>query len=308
MARCFSSDDIGNPNSPRPLCKVKLRKEEDEDDEDEDSEGEDDEDEDDDDADDDEGDDEGEEAELKKKKGGASQTKKAAAAMCVGIGSFSDPPEAQGLAHFLEHMLFMGSTSFQMKMSMIGALTRFSQFFVSPLVKIEAMEREVQAVDSEFNQIPWGNKKSLVDAMEKGINLREQILKLYRVLLPWWIDEASGHGGGSFVVSCTTYVVPECNYASRVEFEFVLQWVLELFGNVKKGPQVNLEFKAESPIWKAGKIYRLEAVKDVHILHLTWTFPCLRQDYLKKAEDYLSHLLGHEGKGSLHFNSKLEGG
>lgn len=25
----------------------------------------------------------------------------AAAAMCVGIGSFSDPPEAQGLAHFL---------------------------------------------------------------------------------------------------------------------------------------------------------------------------------------------------------------
>lgn len=27
--------------------------------------------------------------------------------------------------------------------------------------------------------IPEGNKKSLVDAMEKGINLREQILKLY---------------------------------------------------------------------------------------------------------------------------------
>lgn len=34
--------------------------------------------------------------------------------------------------------------------SIIGALCyiRFSQFFVSPLVKIEAMEREVQAVDS----------------------------------------------------------------------------------------------------------------------------------------------------------------
>ncbi|PNY01597.1 insulin-degrading enzyme-like protein [Trifolium pratense] len=36
----------------------------------------------------------------------------AAAAMCVGIGSFSDPNEAQGLAHFLEHMLFMGSDEF----------------------------------------------------------------------------------------------------------------------------------------------------------------------------------------------------
>ncbi|KAK9128212.1 hypothetical protein Syun_017009 [Stephania yunnanensis] len=36
----------------------------------------------------------------------------AAAAMCVGMGSFSDPAEAQGLSHFLEHMLFMGSTEF----------------------------------------------------------------------------------------------------------------------------------------------------------------------------------------------------
>ncbi|PRQ56381.1 putative nardilysin [Rosa chinensis] len=32
-----------------------------------------------------------------------------------------------------------------------GALTRICGLFVSPLVKNEAMEREVQAVDSEFN-------------------------------------------------------------------------------------------------------------------------------------------------------------
>ncbi|CAB4282046.1 unnamed protein product [Prunus armeniaca] len=46
-------------------------------------------------------------SELRRKrkgKGGASQTKMVAAAMCVGIGSFSDPIEAQGLAHFLEHI------------------------------------------------------------------------------------------------------------------------------------------------------------------------------------------------------------
>jgi len=58
---------------------------------------------------------EGEEngSEPKKVKGGAEPlVKKAAAAMCVGIGSFADPPKAQGLAHFLEHMLFMGSSEF----------------------------------------------------------------------------------------------------------------------------------------------------------------------------------------------------
>lgn len=70
-------------------------------------------------------------------------------------------------------------------------------------------------------------------------------------------------------------------------------WVKELFANVKKGPQIKLAFKAEGPIWKSGKLYRLQAVKDVHILDLTWTLPCLHRDYLKKPEDYLAHLLGH---------------
>ena len=32
--------------------------------------------------------------------------------MCVQVGSFSDPMEAQGLAHFLEHMVFMGSEKY----------------------------------------------------------------------------------------------------------------------------------------------------------------------------------------------------
>lgn len=36
----------------------------------------------------------------------------AAAGLCVGVGSFSDPKEVPGMAHFLEHMVFMGSEKF----------------------------------------------------------------------------------------------------------------------------------------------------------------------------------------------------
>ena len=36
----------------------------------------------------------------------------AAVAVVVGCGSFFDPPECQGLAHFLEHLLFLGSSRY----------------------------------------------------------------------------------------------------------------------------------------------------------------------------------------------------
>lgn len=36
----------------------------------------------------------------------------AAVGLCVGVGSFSDPWPIQGLAHFLEHMVFMGSEKY----------------------------------------------------------------------------------------------------------------------------------------------------------------------------------------------------
>lgn len=41
-----------------------------------------------------------------------------------------------------------------------------------------------------------GNKKSLVDAMEKGINLREQILKLFRDYYHGGLMKLTVIGGG----------------------------------------------------------------------------------------------------------------
>ncbi|KAK1353121.1 Insulinase Peptidase family M16 family protein [Heracleum sosnowskyi] len=322
--------DIYDSIARGPGASLEDDEELDDDEEEEDSE-------DDDDIDDDESE------EDDKEKQAAAQTKKAAAAMCVGMGSFSDPLEAQGLAHFLEHMLFMGSSQFpdeneydsylskhggssnayteaehtcyhfEVKPEFLeGALKRFSQFFISPLVKAEAMERELLAVDSEYNQVVqndscrlqqlqchtstsghplnqffWGNKKSLGDAMEKGVDLRERILKLYS-------DYYHGELMKLVVIGGEALDVLE-------------SWVLELFGDVKSGVALKHEFKSGIPIWKTGQLYRLEAVKDIHMLDISWTLPSLRKDYMKKSEDYLAHLLGHEGKGSLHYFLKAKG-
>jgi nardilysin len=109
--------------------------------------------------------------------------KKAACALAVSVGSFSDPPEAQGLSHFLEHLVFMGSERFPAEnaydsylqqhggssnayteaeqtvfhfdcapLAFHGALQRFAAQFEAPLCAESATEREVRAVDSEFTQ------------------------------------------------------------------------------------------------------------------------------------------------------------
>jgi nardilysin len=70
-------------------------------------------------------------------------------------------------------------------------------------------------------------------------------------------------------------------------------WTMELFSKVKAGPLLEISPKTDMPFWKSGKLYKLEAVRDIHSLFLSWTLPCLHKEYMKKPEDYLAHLLGH---------------
>lgn len=91
-------------------------------------------------------------------------------------------------------------------------------------------------------------------------------------------------------------------FCDAESLDILESWVVELFGKVKGRARALPEWGMVLPIWKAGKIYHLEAVKDVHVLDLSWTLPCLRQEYLKKPEDYLAHLLGHGNLSKCHIN------
>ncbi|PFH35633.1 hypothetical protein BESB_052840 [Besnoitia besnoiti] len=105
----------------------------------------------------------------------------AAASIRVGVGSTSDPPEIPGLAHFTEHMLFQGSkrfpgthdfsdfihdhggytNAFTSKFSTVfsfsigpasleAGLDRMADIFTAPLLKDENLNKEVNAVHSEY--------------------------------------------------------------------------------------------------------------------------------------------------------------
>ena len=102
------------------------------------------------------------------------QTDKAAACLAVKIGSFSDPTDIPGLAHFCEHMILLGSQKYPEENGyqnfinshngycnaftsstntcyvfdiapeyLLEALERFADLFVSPLFTESAALREV---------------------------------------------------------------------------------------------------------------------------------------------------------------------
>ena len=110
-------------------------------------------------------------------------TDKSSAALDVRVGHLSDPDSLPGLAHFLEHMLFLGtakypdeneynqflnkhggnsnaytdmeSTNYYFDCGadhLEGALDRFSQFFIAPLFTPSATDRELNAVNSEHEK------------------------------------------------------------------------------------------------------------------------------------------------------------
>ena len=252
----------------------------------------------------------------------------------------STPPSLwrQGLSHYLEHMLFMGSEPFPDEnefdsflaanggssnactenegttfyfdcrpLALRGALERFAGFFAAPLIKRDALEREVQAVDNEFTGVQqsdacraaqlrahtakkghplakfgWGDRRSLaLQPAAAGLDVRQALVDYYRA-------EYSAERMTLVVVAGEALDTQEA-------------WVREVFGGVPggRGPPpshaaAGWPFPADAPT-----LHALAGVRQGHHLQVGFQLPCLFAAYRSKAEEYLAHFVGHEGPGSL---------
>ena len=112
------------------------------------------------------------------------------AALSVEAGAWDDPKEFSGMAHFVEHLVFLGSKTYPKEEEFLeyihqrggrcnastlkdrttygfslntvglqGALDRFAHFFIDPLFSEEVIQRELNAVHHEFED---GRENDLV--------------------------------------------------------------------------------------------------------------------------------------------------
>eukprot|EP00761_Pharyngomonas_kirbyi_P008215 gb/GECH01008226.1/.p1 GENE.gb/GECH01008226.1/~~gb/GECH01008226.1/.p1 ORF type:complete len:885 (+),score=190.80 gb/GECH01008226.1/:1-2655(+) len=265
------------------------------------------------------------------------ETEKAAAAMDVHVGHLSDPEDIPGLAHFCEHMLFLGTKKYPEESAyknfiaehggqtnaftgtentnfffdvaadyLEDSLDFFSQFFISPLFTADATSRELKAVDSEnsknlqsdmfrmfqllkhlsnkdfpFHKFGTGNLKTLETIpKEHDIDVRKALLEFHDKYYSANIMKLSVIG--------------------KEPLETLKAWAIEKFSDVEN-KNISVPSFPSKPFLKehVGRHVCVVPVKDKRDIEIYWPIPPQQSLYKKLPTRYYSHLLGHEGPGSL---------
>lgn len=263
---------------------------------------------------------------------------KSSASLTVKTGSWEDPIEAPGIAHFLEHMLFLGNKKYPNESEYEGfitehggqfnaftsndftgyvftvdnaafpeALDRFSSFFKEPLFNPSGVDRELQAIDQEY-------AKNL-----ENDDIREYFV--YKELAtPGHPNAAFSMGNRQSLQKVSQETLKHwynTHYSanlmlveviSNIPMDRLKDLVIHDFGGV---PNTNLvPFVPATPVIsdasKEHMIY-IEPLKNIRRLILAWELPfkfaSMRDT---KPELVLCHILGHEGKNTLLAELKKE--
>ncbi|MGI2027262.1 insulinase family protein [Endozoicomonas acroporae] len=268
-------------------------------------------------------------------------TDKSAAAVDVNVGSYQDPDDRLGLAHFLEHMLFMGTekypdvdsysefiranggssnayttdvrTNYYFDINsdqLQPALDRLAQFFIAPRLDPNYVEREKNAVDAEYRLHAREDGWRLFMALNATSN-PEHPKSRFNIGSLETLHDRDGQLWQSlkdfhdryYVAANMGVVVYGKEPLDRLE-----QWVNTSFSMVPPGAKPDLII-GKQPYTRNELQARINIVplKDTRVLSLGFPMPSAQPFYHIKPLGYLARIIGYEGKGSLHSLLKERG-
>lgn len=263
-----------------------------------------------------------------------SAAEKSAAALNVNVGSHQNPKERPGLAHFLEHMLFLGTEKYPAAdeyqdfisqhggsnnaytseentnyffdiehASLEPALDRFAQFFIAPLFDANYVDHEKNAVNAEYlakinddDRREWDVYRGLFNPEHPAANFSVGSLAT--------LVDADGHNIRDdllafyqhyYSANLMTLVV-----LSNRKLDDLQKMVESRFVQV---PNKNRIISNEYPSLFLPKSLpasiSIKPVKELRQLTMAFPVPNYGDKYKTKPLNYLSQFLGNESSGSL---------
>ena len=262
---------------------------------------------------------------------------RSACSCAASVGSFSDPPEAEGLAHFLEHMLFMGtethpdeneysaylnahggmSNAFTTEENTVyyfdvqneylkDTLEMFSSFFVCPLFNKESAEKEIRIIDSEYSKQLQSDYWRDVAVLRRQARSDHPYSKFmtgsWQSL--WEKPRKSNLDIREILLDFHKkyYRALDLKVAvyGRDTLDDMQEWVTELFSKVTPGSAVRTKIPTDPfPRENLGNIVRIKPVKDLKSLTIYFTLDDQMSKYKVKPASILCHLIGHECETSV---------
>lgn len=266
---------------------------------------------------------------------------KAAAAMNVAIGSGQDPEDFAGLAHFLEHMLFLGTEKYpeageyQSFISKHGgshnaftsyqdtnyffevdsnylepSLDRFAQFFIAPLFTEAYVQREKNAVHSEYQSKLRDDGRKQFDILKQALNPQHPYSSFSTGSLKTLADKETSARDAMMAFYRKHYS------ANRMSLVILGNDSLDELEKMARSKFAAVEnhnaeaFSVDKPLFTEGRLPLQLDIKPLqarHALKLQFPMPDPAQHFTKKPASYLASLIGHEGEGSLLSYLKAQG-
>lgn len=255
------------------------------------------------------------------------------ASMNVSVGSMDDPIHFQGLAHFLEHMLFLGTNKyprdnhyktlisdnggtcnaytglfdtnyyFQVKSEkMAEVLDVFGQFFISPLFNDDCTRREINAVDSE------ASKNIIIDSrriyhLRRHLSAADSPFNKYSTGNLKTLDKP-GLRDALISFHRDNYSADRMSlvFYHNQSLEVMESTVKDIFSPIEDKRTRGQSYKECPPVYAKGAmgtITRVIPMQDRDTLSIIFTIPEAYTRRLSKPLSYLTHILGHECAGSI---------
>nr|NGY95442.1 hypothetical protein [Neochlamydia sp. AcF84] len=259
------------------------------------------------------------------------QADQSSATMVVEAGSWQDPEQYPGLAHFVEHMLFLGTkkypneSEFQHFITEHGgfsnaftandhtaymfsidneafpqALDRFASFFKAPLFNVSGISRELKAIDQEYAKNYENDDVREVMVM-KHIQNPQHPNYHFNIGNSATLKSASQEILKAWYNEHYSSNIMRLLLVSNLPLEEMRRLTVEEFGDISDKhkacyvPAMDLN----NPDMQA-KLFYINPIQNIRKLTLVWDLP---QEFAEMKDTYPDRLvcqvLGHEGKESL---------